>query len=177
MAVLTAVVLVFAALCLVNLLLTWAIVKRLRVHTEMLNGLNGSASLGVGQEVTDFAVATVDGERIDRDSLAGKTLVGFFTPTCEACKEKLPKFAQFARRHGRDRTMAVVVGTAERVTAQVATLREVARVVVEERNDGPVCSAFQVMAFPAVLSVGPDDNGRVVVIDDRVRLDRQPASA
>ncbi|MEU1054273.1 hypothetical protein [Streptomyces sp. NPDC005876] len=163
------------SLCLLDLILTVGVIKRLREHTELLANVggagNGRASITVGEEVGDFAVSTVDGERLARDLLAGETLVAFFSPTCQPCKEKLPKFLEYARTlpGGRDRVLATVVGDAEASAALVAELTPVARVVVEE-YDGALSAAFQAKAYPTVLKVARDGAGRLIVTDDDVRL-------
>ncbi|MFI6984263.1 TlpA disulfide reductase family protein [Embleya sp. NPDC050154] len=163
------------SLCLLNLILTVGVIKRLREHTEMLANVggagNGRASITVGEEVGDFTASTVDGEQLARDLLVGETLVAFFSPTCKPCKEKLPKFLDFAATlpGGRDRVLATVVGDTEASAALVAELTPVARVIVEE-YDGALSAAFQAKAYPTLLMVARDGAGRLVVTEDEVRL-------
>ncbi|MFE7571789.1 TlpA disulfide reductase family protein [Streptomyces sp. NPDC057539] len=159
-------------LCTLDLILTLGVIKRLREHTELISNLNGRASLGIGEEVGAFEAATVDGAPMTRELLTRETLVGFFSPSCAPCREELPKFVNHARAmpDGRNQVMAVVVGDADRAAAMVAELRPVARVVVEEHNDGPLASAFQVIAFPTVLTVADGGDGTPVITQDRVKL-------
>jgi thiol-disulfide isomerase/thioredoxin len=176
---LIAALILVGSLCALDLILTLGVMKRLREHTEMLSnvagGGSGRASIAVGEEVGDFTTSTVDGEPLARDLLVGETLVAFFSPTCKPCKEKLPKFIEFARtmRGGRDRVLATVIGDAEETAALTAELAPVARVVNEE-YDGALSAAFQAKAYPTVLMTSRDSDGRLIVTADQVRLD-QPA--
>lgn len=157
-----------------DLLLTVGVVKRLREHTELLGNLGGGpASLGVGEEVGEFHTVTVDGRPLDRRSLVGGTVVAFFSPTCQPCKEKLPKFIDYARTARGPQPVAVVVGDEEQAGDFVSRLTPVAT-VVRENPDGPMSDAFRTRAFPTVLLVGPNSAGRLVVTDDRFAL-AQPA--
>ncbi len=176
---LIAAVVLVGLLCVLDLILSLGVVKRLREHTEMLNNLNGRASIGAGEEVGAFTAVTVDGLPVSRDLLTDETLVGFFSPGCPACKEQLPKFVEFARSMpgGRDRVLAAVVGDVRRTTDMVAMLNPVAHVVAEPAQGGAVGGAFQVAAFPSVLKVAANDSGRPVVTAARVDLDRRPSPA
>jgi thiol-disulfide isomerase/thioredoxin len=164
-------------LCALDLVLTFGVIKRLREHTELLADNGTQLTIAKGGEVGDFAASTVDGEHIDHDILRDNTLVAFFSPTCQPCKEKVPTFVEYARSlpGGRDSALAVVVGDADQADAQIDELSRVARVVFEEKNTEPVCSAFQVMGFPAVVMVGKNGHGRAVVLDDKVELGRPAA--
>ncbi|MEQ4301017.1 redoxin domain-containing protein [Plantactinospora sp. B6F1] len=163
-------------LCVLNLILTLGVIKRLREHTELLSTIaQGPPAIEVGQVVGEFETTTVDHEALTRDALTGDTLVAFFSPTCGPCKEKLPKFVEHVRAlPGRDRSLAVVVGDRDQAQAFVADLRPVTRVVVEA-GDGALSSAFRARAYPTLLRVGRDDAGRLVVTANKVEVD-QPAT-
>ena len=177
MPLLIAAVALVGLLCVLDLILTLGVIKRLREHTEMMSSMMSGpkTSIGVGEEVGEFTTATVDGEPVGRESLGDDALVGIFSPTCEPCKAKLPHFVEFARNlpRGRDQVLATVVGDAELADELVATLQPVARVVVES-GDGAVAAAFKAKGFPTVLRVTQNGEGRVVVTSDRVELN-QPA--
>ena len=182
MTVLTAALLCVGALCLLDLVLTLGVVKRLREHTEMLSTVEAApgrkASLGAGEEVGDFTAVTVDGVPLVRDQLDDGTLVAFFSPTCQPCKEKLPKFVEFARSlpGGRERVVAAVIGGTEEAAPLNSALAPVAQVVNEE-YDGPLSSAFQATAYPTVLMTGKDAAGRLVVTSDQVALNPRTLAA
>ena len=166
--------------CVLNLVLTVGVIKRLREHTALLSQTDAHAApaIRVGDEVAAFATTTVGGEPVSRDQLAGETLVGFFTPGCGPCEKRLPEFVAYARTlpGGRDRVLATVVASDPAEAAgYVADLSPVAKVMVED-SAGVVTRAFRATAYPTVLLVAPDPDGRVVVTADRIRLD-QPAVA
>lgn len=152
-------VLAVGALGLVNLLLAFAIVRRLREHAEMLAELPGDsagrAMRPANDAVQEFSARTVEDELITSADLAPGTLVGFFSPGCPPCEEQLPLFAATARGRGAGRTgvLAVVVGPADRATDLVRELLPVARVVVEEDPDGAVAKAFGVKGYPSTCVV------------------------
>jgi AhpC/TSA family protein len=157
-AFLVAAVVLVGLLCLLDLLLTVGVIQRLRQHTELLNKLQAGAAGGpapevmlpAGSEVGEFAATTTDGDPVSRELLAGRTLVGFFSPGCQPCKEKLPGFVAAAPgvAGGRQQVLAVVVGGQEEDAEVTARLTPVARVVVEP-PDGPVAGAFGATGFPA----------------------------
>jgi hypothetical protein len=156
---LTAAVVAVGALCLVDLVLTLGVIGRLRDHTERLSALYASRApalspdlmLPVGQVPADFATTTVDGDPVSRDLLGAPALVGFFSPGCRSCSERLPEFSAYAGAvpGGRDRTLAVVVGDGDGGRRLASELRDAGRVVVEGFG-GPVSTAFGVHGFPAL---------------------------
>ena len=104
---------VFTAL---NLLFTFGAIRRLREHTKLLSKSSGADESGVmlaaGERIGDFSAAGSDGVRITRGSFAKPTLVGFFSPKCPACSERLPRFIALAEKmpERRAQVMAVIVG-------------------------------------------------------------------
>lgn len=169
-----AAVVVLAVLAAVNLVLTLGIVKRLREHTQMIVGMNdaGRTCKGLGEEIGAFSATTTDGQTLTHRAFEAKTLVGFFSPTCPPCREKLPRFVAHARTFpgGRDRVLAAVVGDLDGNADMIRALTPVARVVVEKNNEEPLGAAFRVMGFPSVVTVGPDQDGRAVVTQEQVEL-------
>lgn len=168
MGYLTAAVVVVGLLCLLDLVLTLGVIRRLREHTDLLDrsmaGMSPPVGVPVGETVAEFAATTIEGEPVSRELLAGRTLVGFFSPGCQPCEEQMPGFIEYARSNpgGTPHVLAVVAAVA---TDDVATDKEyvqrlapVARVVVEEPA-GPVQAAFQVTGYPAIYLV--DDGGVV----------------
>jgi hypothetical protein len=96
--------------------------------------------LGVIRRLRELSTAS-------HDDLAGN-LVGFFTPGCPACVERLPEFISHARQKTPDQTVAVLVGEPEELTEMIEP-RAVAGVVLEPPQ-GPVAQAFEVKGFPAL---------------------------
>jgi hypothetical protein len=167
------------ALCILNLVLSLGIIKRLRDQAEILNrdgSSNPPVSVGMGDEIGEFTTLTLDAEPVDDASLRhGDTLVAFFSPSCRPCQEKLPKFVDFAPSFpgGRDKVLGVVVGEPEEAADMLERLRPVARVVRESTTEkGEMSKAFDLQGFPAVLVVSPSpEHGRPVVTADNIDLD------
>jgi thiol-disulfide isomerase/thioredoxin len=171
MYVLTAAVILVGLLCLLSLLLTVGVIKRLRDHTAILAAMRAMAGIEVGDEVGEFQVVSVDGEPLSRESLGEDSLVAFFAPHCKPCAVAVPEFIRHAEASPghRGERLAVVVGEPEESAAMAAELRQVARVVVEQPL-GALSTAFRTSATPTVLRVGTDRSGRQVVKADRVTL-------
>ncbi|MEU9363638.1 hypothetical protein AB0D78_10455 [Streptomyces avermitilis] len=166
-------------LCALDLVLTLGVVKRMREHTALLTDLNGGpASVKAGEEVGEFTASTVHGEVMSREMMAEETLVAFFSPNCGPCREKMPKFVAYASKlpGGRARALAVIVSGPEEGAEFVDALAPVAR-VVRETPDGALGAAFRARAYPIVLTVAQGRDGRVVVTDDQVALDRPVVTA
>lgn len=168
MPVLTTAVVVVGLLCLLDLVLTFGVIRRLREHTALLSdrapasgGPDGGPA--IGSTVADFAAGTVDGAAVDRDWFTGQTVVGFFSPGCAPCDELRPSFIGHAATvpGGRDRVLAVLntFPDADDTAAAVAELSRVARVVVEPAGGDGVASAFGVRGYPTLCVV--DAAGRV----------------
>ena len=162
---LIAALVIVSALCVLNLLLTYGVIRRLREHGELLaRGAQNSVPELVarpGSAVGAFRATTVDGAELTADDLVPGALVGFFSPHCRACGEQLPKFLDVSAAHpgGRERALAVVVGAGEDAAAQAAALSAGARVVVAPPGAG-IEEAFGVKGYPAFALLGEH---RVVV--------------
>ncbi|MFD8001130.1 TlpA family protein disulfide reductase [Streptomyces mirabilis] len=168
MYVLTAAVVLVAVLCLLDLLLTVGVIRRLREHTEIIAPIRQQSGIRTGDDVGEFSVLSVDGEPLGRESLTDDSVVAFFAPDCQPCKAVIPDFIRWAEadENGRERRIAVVIGDASLSRELVTMLRPVAQVVVEEPL-GTVSTAFRTSATPTVLRVGTI-RGRTVVTSDRV---------
>lgn len=181
---LAAAVALLGLLCLLNLLLVFAVVRRLRVHTERLNHLQagagpllGDAYVEAGAQVGEFAVVDVEGAPLSRATLESGTLVGFFSPGCKPCEELLPAFTAYAAGLGRDKVVAVVDGAVGAgALGYLERLAPVARVVMESAGGGPLQQAFAVRGFPVVFMI---DAGGVVRASDRSlrAIERMDANA
>lgn len=172
MSFLAAAVVLVGLLCLFNLVLTFGVIRRLRSHDERLADVAGAPPvLGVGEHIGEFTTTTVDGESLSREQLDTETVVAFFSPDCNPCRTKLPKFVEYARAlpGGRAQAVATVVGSATEAAEFVEQLSPVARVVVEEPDEA-MSTAFHVRSFPTLLRVEPADDGRLLVTANDVRL-------
>jgi hypothetical protein len=166
MTFLTAVVVVVGIVCVLNLLLLFGVIRRLKEHDQAIAkiplGTTASAPAdsmrAPGSEVDEFTAVSTDDLPVTKEALTGETLVGFFSVSCPPCVEGAPKFAAHAAGvpGGKDSVLTVVVADGDEDPAQmVATLSDGARVVVEG-YEGPMATAFGVTAFPtyAVVASG-----------------------
>jgi hypothetical protein len=157
----TAVVLgVVVVITLLNLVLLLGVVRRLREHETRLatlrEGAGGPPELiaAVGSRVGSFSARSVAGTLVDNATLPTPALVGFFSPGCDACHERLPDFRQAAGDHP-GRALAVVIEDGLDPASLVADLDGSATVVLEPPG-GPLMEAFGVQGFPVFALVGSD---------------------
>ncbi len=149
---LIAAVVVLGVLTLFNLLLLYGVIRRLREQTE-LPATRSDGIAKAGSMVGAFTATTIDGVDLTNGDLQPDTLVGFFTPSCSACTEELPKFVDVAAGHAQDRVLAVVVGSAADTVEQARELSPKARVVVAPLGSG-IVRAFDVQGYPAFALIG-----------------------
>jgi thiol-disulfide isomerase/thioredoxin len=180
--VIAAVVLV-GGLCVVDLLLTFAVLRRLRVHTDELNQLRTGVTGGrpgfdregfVGRTLAPFVARTVDGREVSRDDLVGRPrLVAFFSATCAPCHARAPELAEWARGQrlaGADPVgpaLAVVTGTGSGADQLVETLGGAAT-VIPEPDSSRIVDALGVSAFPTFLRL--DADGTIADADISMRV-------
>jgi thiol-disulfide isomerase/thioredoxin len=168
------------AVCLLDLVLTLGVIRRLRHHTELFSKLSAGGGrpyelLAEGETAGPFEAIATTGEPVSRDRLSGLTLVGAFTPHCSACEERLPAFIDFAKTFGggRDQVIAVVVGSEDEAEGYRDRLEPVARVVIEPPMSGEIGTALALSSFPAFGVL--DQSGTAVGGD--VELNRPTATA
>lgn len=153
----TAAVTTIAVLCLVNIALTFGVIRRLGELAAVGGGGCGDdgppVTLQPGAAVGDFSATTVDGKPLSRADLRGATLVGFLAPGCPRCEDGLPAFIARAESvtGGRDHVLAVVLGDREAGRRVWDRLAPVARVVAEAEERGPLVRAFGVDSLPAFV--------------------------
>ncbi|TDU83986.1 thiol-disulfide isomerase/thioredoxin [Kribbella voronezhensis] len=160
---LTAAVVLLAVLGTLNLLLTLAIVRRLRTMNPVQPP---PEPLPVGTTIRPFTAATTDGETVsDRDLRGAQTLVGYFSPGCPPCEAALPRFVAYAAGLDRERVLAVIVDGTGSDAAGHQALEAVARVVVTSER-ATVVEALSAYGYPAVFLL--DEDGRVAAVDTTV---------
>jgi hypothetical protein len=163
---LTALVVVVGIVGVLNLLLLFGVIRRLKEHDQAiaklpqgaLHGPPADSMRAPGSEVDEFTAVSTDDVVVSKESLAGETMVGFFSASCAPCIENAPTFAARAAGvpGGKDSVLAIVVADGEDdPSGLVGVLGAGARVVVED-YDGPIAAAFGVTAFPtyAVVASG-----------------------
>ncbi|WP_433477015.1 hypothetical protein ACQPZP_08140 [Spirillospora sp. CA-142024] len=155
---LAAAVVLIGLLSVLNLVLTLALVRRLREQGATQPRDTGPpVALGPGSQVGEFTTTTTEGDPVSRENLIG--LVGFFSAGCEPCHDLAPRFARLTTGLPR---LAVVTGDDPDL---VAVLSPAARVVAEE-DGGTVSRAFQNTWTPALYIV--DGEGRVAATGGRL---------
>jgi hypothetical protein len=160
-AILTAAVVVVGVLCLLDLLLTLGVVRRLREHTALLAAGAGAGGqsvsitdLNVGETPAGFEVATVGGPRVSGP--AGLRVVAFFSPHCSVCPERVPSFTEYVTSNAiaRESVLAVIEGSEGEAPYQ-ATLADVAQVCTGADGD-LVSVAFKAQGYPAFCLLDAD---------------------
>jgi hypothetical protein len=159
-----AAVAVVGGLCLLDLLLTFGVIRRLREHTSMLTAAGGPADpplgLSAGEFPAAFSAVNADGEPVS--GAAGLRLVAFFAAWCSVCPERVPPFMEYLASHhiARDSVLVVVADGDSAPPPYLAELAPVARICVEP-GDGEIMRAFKVAGFPAFFLL--DANGAVAL--------------
>ncbi len=153
MIVLVAAVVLLTVVTAVHLLLTFALIRRVRELQE--NGAKAPAKDDgipeVGMRIGDFSAELLDGRTFATADLAdGDTLVGFFAAGCAPCK---PVVADLVANPPAERFVAFVdAGDGEESAALIAELEPVAEVAAM-RWDSPVAGAFAQQGFPTLVRV------------------------
>lgn len=181
---LIAIVALVGTLCLVDLLLTLGVVRRLREQTKLIDalyeavgtgalaGAGGGGGLAVGEVVGDFDTTTMDGTRVTRDLLPEGTVVAFLSPDCKGCHEQLPELTSWAASQDRSRVLAVVDGRSGDPEELVTTLSPVAQVITGDAFP-QVAGVFRVQSFPTFFQVAA--GGRLLATAPRIS--RLPAGS
>ncbi|MFI8939373.1 TlpA family protein disulfide reductase [Streptomyces syringium] len=157
-----------AALCALDLLLTLAVLRRLRDRPAG-PALTEEGGIAVGEAVGTFATRCTEGAPLTEKDLGDGAVVSFFSPGCSPCRRKLPVFVERAAAlQGHRQVIAVVVtasgGPDEEAEAHAMAeqLAAVARVVRED-TEGPCTAAFAVQAFPSQFAVSAPDGASPTV--------------
>lgn len=171
---------VLAVVVLVNLLLTFGVIRRLREHGSTIadaghGGNLRSSGPPPGSPLPAFEPATsVTGELISPDWMRAKTtIVAFNSEGCVACEQELPALRAHLMDVQSDDVQAVVVlarlsstGEEDPHVADLARSVGDLATIIHERLTGPIQSAFQITSYPSYFMVGPD--GTIAAAERRV---------
>jgi thiol-disulfide isomerase/thioredoxin len=152
--ILAAAVAVVGALGVVNLLLSFGVIRRLREQGEALASVATSdppvTALETGDQPAACSAVTAAGELLT--DVTGLDMVAFFSSTCSACPERVPAFAEFLGRHRvpGDRVLAVVLGSPAEPPPYAPALAGLAHLCYEQ-EDGELAKAFAIVGYPAFL--------------------------
>lgn len=159
-------VFVVVALCLlttlvvIDLLMSFGIIRRLRAHSEMIYDRDGAASLPAGTPVPDFVSLNAKGESMSAAWLRGATsAVAFVTQDCPSCHAQLPALLDMLKQRGADgdRSLVIVVDVpgGQDITELAAMFDGLATVVIEPLG-GILQTAFRINGLPAFVAVDPE---------------------
>ncbi|MBO3748318.1 hypothetical protein J5X84_19770 [Streptosporangiaceae bacterium NEAU-GS5] len=154
--VLLVAVVVLTVLTLVNLLLVLGLVRRIREYearSAVPSGPPSQIMKPVGSRVGRFETRSADGAEVSDAVLLKPSLVGFLSPGCDACHDRLDAFRAAAAAHDGP-VLAVVVRDGGDMEEMVEAVRGAA-IVIEEDIGGPVTMAFGVVGFPVFARLGP----------------------
>ncbi|MFC7642345.1 hypothetical protein ACFQX6_16350 [Streptosporangium lutulentum] len=143
---LIAAVVLLGALCLLNLLVTFAVLRRLREHTAELESLASRTPL------MPYVPVALIGRTLPASGAVRPQLVAFFDVHCDTCHERAPQFAVAARSRT---ALAVISGDGREADDLVEILGDGVSVITAEAAESMV-RALGVEAFPTFLRVSPE---------------------
>ncbi|MFD7861256.1 peroxiredoxin family protein [Streptomyces sp. NPDC059783] len=157
---LTAALVLVGAVTVLNLLLTLAVVRRLRRQESERQQPFGTIDSGpeTGAPLPDFTADTVAGGTITAASLKGRQgALTFLSTDCSACTMAVADLPEFARRTGMDagQMIVVIAGDADDAHRMAEPLAGIATVVVEE-TAGPLSTLYSIEATPTTVLTDPD---------------------
>jgi hypothetical protein len=160
-------------LTVLNLVLTFAVIRKLRDGVGSGSSVHTPAA-GLprpGTRIGEFTVDTADGAVLtERDLLGDRTLVAFVSPTCAPCKDVVAELA--STEHPPLRAFVVGDGGAETMDV-VATLRPHGAVAVIEADHAAARAFGGVDGYPALLLV---EGGVVAAAGRRLAEVREPTT-
>jgi hypothetical protein len=161
MTLLAAAVIFVGCLCLLDLLLTFGVLRRLREHATLLAAMptDQPPGLATGERPVPFVTVSTAGQAISGPS--GLRVVAFFSTSCSVCPGKIAPFLRYAQSAGlhQDRVLAVIATETE-ASDYLAELSDAASVCLEQPQGGAVGNAFKLNGFPSFFLL--DDDGVIV---------------
>ena len=141
-----------------NLLLTVALARRVAALGAAAGTSTGApvGGLPAGSAAPPFVARTPDGvERARGDLGDGPLVLGFFSPTCEACYDHVVHFAELAGRAAPQgiTTVAVVDGDTASAARLLDRLPDGVPVLLAARPENPFLGAYLVDAYPTYTVV------------------------
>jgi hypothetical protein len=149
------------AVALLDLLLIFGIVRRLRAQATSGPPYGGQAipDLGSGpargSRLPEFTAVTVGGEAVDESRYTGQAgCIAFVSATCKPCTTALAELGPYLRSAGigKQQTLVVVEGDPAASRQHAATAAEFAEVVTGEDADRLIVQ-FAISGFPTLITV------------------------
>lgn len=139
---------------LLNLLLTVALVRRVAALGAAPAAGAPAGGLPAGAAAPAFTARTPDGvERTRADLGDGPLVLGFFSPTCDACYDHAPHFAELVGRTPGVAAAAVVDGDAKNSQRLRERIPGDVPVLLARRPANPLLGAYLVDAYPTYTAV------------------------
>ncbi len=157
-----------AGLLALNLLATFGLVRRVREHEQQLSerdATNVRLGLPVGTPLPPFHVTDASGHDLHPATWPSQVVVAFFSTTCDACRDHLPPFLEWATQHDRDATVCVIDGPIPDALAMAGSAGSVTRLVLEPAAQR-LASAFGITGIPVLFQV---TDGRVTASGTRMQ--------
>lgn len=159
---LIAAVVLVGAIAVLNLLLTMAVIRRLRRNEANMPGMpmmdTGPAA---GSPLPEFAASSTAGDDVSNESFMGSAgIAAFFSTTCSACKPAIPQLVDHIEKAGftPQQALVVIAGEGDERAEFTAMFDGKATVITEGELD-KVATAFSISAFPSFVHF--DESGVV----------------
>ncbi len=134
-----------------NLLLLFAVIRRLRTVQEL--AVPAMPVPDVGRVVEPFTIETVAGREIAvNEPASGPFLLAFLSTTCPACKTLAPQIASLAPS-AEPPVVLVVAGSHQEGAALLQSLSGLERVAVISGDHPAVEAVGRIQAFPTLLAI------------------------
>jgi thiol-disulfide isomerase/thioredoxin len=159
MPIVIAAVALVGILCLLDLLLTFGVIRRLREHTALLSAGVGRPvpviGLSDGEHPGAFSTLTTGGEPVR--GTTGLRVVAFFSSQCSVCPVRAPTFANYlsAHRVSRESVLAISVGPGSTPPSYLSEMAQAAQICVEKPGS-EIAQAFKVNAYPSFILLDAD---------------------
>lgn len=163
-------------LTVLNLVLTFAVIRKLRDGAGTSTSVhNPSAGLPrPGLRIGEFAAETTDGAEVtERDLLGDRKLVAFVSPTCEPCKDVVAEIALPGRPLAMPLHAFVVGDGGAETMSVVATLRSHGTVAVIDAGHAAARAFGGVDGYPTLMLV---EGGVVAASGRKLAEVREPTA-
>lgn len=137
-------------LVLFNLLLTFALARRLNMGNMKTEGLK------VGQKAPDFKATTLDGSQVVLNDFLGHPFVLLFiSPTCGPCREALPQYLQLSTSAEQIgvRFLLVSIGAVEPTRNLLAEYGSDFQVLVAPMESNAMMDNYKITSTPSYCTV------------------------
>lgn len=161
MSVLSTAVVLVGLIGLLNLVLSFGIIRRMREQAPQPQHQHPGrpvqdvrpTTLEDGEQVASVDAVTIDGTAVQLP-FPGRSLVGFFSPSCSTCREQIIPFVVIAERQPPGQPVLAVVAGPDEDGAAASYIEELLAgrsevLIVREDDDGPVQKAFGIKGYPA----------------------------